>query len=86
VQEHRAAGLCSCLKPSLRVLRGLRKLHLPSYLGCFPFLRNLRSQKACAHAALILQAAFEPSVASTARKGEFVRWLDHFDLLQTVIN
>src|SRR5215510_11930804 len=50
------------------------------------FLRNFRSQNAFEQATLILQAALDPSVASKARKGEFVRWLDHFDLLQTVIN
>jgi hypothetical protein len=33
-----------------------------------------------------LCAALDPSIASRARKGEFVRCLDHFDLLQTAIN
>jgi hypothetical protein len=35
---------------------------------------------------MILQAALDPSVASKARKGDFVTCLDHFDLLQTRIN
>jgi hypothetical protein len=33
-----------------------------------------------------LYAALDPSIARRARKGEFVRCLDHFDLLQTAIN
>jgi hypothetical protein len=35
---------------------------------------------------MILYAALDPSVASRARKGEFVTCLDHFDLLQTARN
>jgi hypothetical protein len=34
----------------------------------------------------ILYAALDPTIASKARKGDFVRWMDHFDLLQTAIN
>jgi transposase len=86
VHENRAECLFSLLKPYLRVFRGISKLNLPGYLGFFQFLRNFRSQNAFEQAALILHAALDPSVASKARKGEFVRWLDHFDLLQTVIN
>jgi hypothetical protein len=86
VHENRAECLFSILKPYLRVFRGISKLNLPGYLGFFQFLRNFRSQNAFEQTALILQAALDPSVASKARKGEFVRWLDHFDLLQTVIN
>jgi hypothetical protein len=35
-----------------------------------------------------LQAALDPTLASRAKKGEFVRCFDHFDLLQiqTAIN
>lgn len=86
VHENRAEGLFSLLKPYLRVFRGISKMTLPGYLGFFQFLRNFRSQNACEQAALILHAALDPAVASKARKGDFVRWLDHFDLLQTVIN
>jgi len=86
VHEHRAECLFSLLKPYLRVFRGISKMNLPGYLGFFQFLRNFRSQNACEQAELILQAALDPSVASKARKGDFLRWLDHFDLLQTVIN
>src|SRR5438128_3310414 len=86
VHENRAECLFSILKPYLRVFRGIRKMHLPGYLGFFQFLRNFRSQNAFEQAELILQAALDPSVASKARKGDFLRWLDHFDLLQTVIN
>jgi hypothetical protein len=35
---------------------------------------------------MILYAALDPAVASRARKGDFVRCLDHFDLLQTARN
>ena len=37
-------------------------------------------------AEMILYAALDPAVAGKARKGEFVRWLDHFKLLQSPIN
>src|ERR1043166_3967279 len=83
VHENRAECLFSLLKPYLRVFRGISKCNLPGYMGFFQFLRNFRSQNAFEQAELILQAALDPSVASKARKGEFVRWLDHFDLLQT---
>jgi ISXO2-like transposase domain len=86
VHEHRAAGLFSLLKPYLRLFRGLSKCNLPGYVGCFQFLRNFRQQHACEQAALILRAALAPVIASRARRGEFVRCLDHFDLLQTAIN
>ena len=86
MHENRAECLFSLLKPYLRVFRGISKTNLPGYVGFFQFLRNFRSQNAFEQAALILQAALDPSVASKARKGEFVRWLDHFDLLQTARN
>jgi hypothetical protein len=70
----------------LRVFRGVSMYNLPGYLGFFQFLRNFRSQNAFEQAELILQAALDPAIASRARRGEFVRDLDHFDLLQTVIN
>ena len=35
---------------------------------------------------MILYAALDPAIASKARKGEVVKCLDHFDLLQTAIN
>ena len=86
VHEHRAECLFSILKPYLRVFRGLSKCNLPGYVGFFQFLRNVRQQNACAQAELILRAALDPVIASRARRGEFVRCLDHFDLLQTAIN
>ena len=86
VHENRAECLFSLLKPYLRVFRGISKLNLPGYLGFFQFLRNFRHQNAFEQAALILHAALDPAVASKARKGDFVRWLDHFDLLQTARN
>ena len=80
--ENRAECLFSLLKPSLRVFRGLSKTNLPGYLGFFQFLRNFRQQTAFEQAELILYAALDPTVANRARKGEFVRCFDHFDLLQ----
>src|SRR5207248_11249910 len=86
VHDNRAECLCSLLKPYLRVFRGISKFNLPGYVGFFQFLRNFRHQNAFEQAELILHAALDPTIASKARKGDFVRWLDHFDLLQTVIN
>jgi transposase-like protein len=86
VHENRAECLFSILKPYLRVFRGLSKTNLPGYLGFFQFLRNYRQQNAFEQAELILYAALDPAVASRARKGEFVKCFDHFDLLQTAIN
>jgi hypothetical protein len=34
----------------------------------------------------ILHAALDPAMASRAKKGDCVKCLDHFDLLQTAIN
>ena len=70
----------------LRVFRGISKLNLPGYLGFFQFLRNFRQWNACEQAELILQAALDPAIASRAKKGEFVKCFDHFDLLQTARN
>ena len=86
VHENRAECLFSLLKPYLRVFRGLSKTNLPGYVGFFQFLRNFRHQTAFEQAEMILCAALDPSIASRARKGEFVKCLDHFDLLQTAIN
>jgi transposase-like protein len=86
VHENRAECLFSLLKPYLRVFRGLSKYNLPGYVGFFQFVRNFRHQNAFKQAELILQAALDPAVASRARQGEFVKRLDHFDLLQTAIN
>jgi transposase len=86
VHENRTECLFSILKPYLRVFRGISKMNLPGYLEFFQFLRNFRSQNAFEQAELILQAALDPSVASKARKGDFIRCIDHFDLLQTAIN
>jgi Transposase IS116/IS110/IS902 family len=68
------------------VFRGVSKCNLPGYVGFFQFLRNFRQHNAFEQAALILQAALDPAIASRARKGEFVKCFDHFDLLQTAIN
>jgi transposase len=86
VHENRAECLFSLLKPYLRVFRGLSKYNLPGYVCFFQFLRNARQQNACEQAELILQAALDPAIANRARRGEFVKCLDHFDLLQIAIN
>ncbi len=86
VHEHRAECLFSLLKPYLRVFRGLSKLNVPGYVGFLQFLWNFRQRNAFEQAELILQAAFDPAVASRARRREFVKDLDHFGLLQTAIN
>ena len=86
VHENRAECLCSLLKPYLRIFRGVSKFNLPGYVGFFQFLRNFRQHNAFEQAELILRAALEPTIASRARKGKFVKYFDHFDLLQTAIN
>ena len=86
VHENRAECLFSLLKPYLRVFRGLSKTNLPGYVGFFQFLRNFRYQNAFEQSELILWAALDPTIARRARRGELVRSLDHFDLLQTAIN
>jgi len=86
VHENRAECLFSLLKPYLRGFRGLNKTNLPGSLGFFQFLRNFRQLTAFEQAEMILYAALDPAVASRARRGDFVRCLDHFDLLQTARN
>jgi hypothetical protein len=86
VHGNRAECLFSLRKPYRRVFRGLSKSNLPGYLGFFHFLRNLHQPNAFEQAELILQAALDPAIASRARRGDFVKDFDHFDLLQTVIN
>src|SRR5918993_2073023 len=85
VHENRAECLFSLLKPYLRVFRGISKTNLPGYLGFFQFLRSFRQLTAFEQAELILHAALDPVIARRAKKGEFVRCFDHFDLLQTAI-
>jgi hypothetical protein len=86
VHENRAECLFALLKPSLRMFRGLSKLNLPGYVGCFQCLRNFRQRNASEQAELILPAVLAPMLASRAKQGAFVTCFDHFDLLQTAIN
>src|SRR4029450_3643693 len=86
VHENRAECLFSLLKPYLRVFRGISKINLPGYVGFFQFLRNFRQLNAFEQAELILYAALDPAIASKAKKGAFVKCLDHFGLLQSVRN
>jgi ISXO2-like transposase domain len=86
VHENRAECLLSLLKAYVRVFRGVSQTHLPGYVGFFQFLRNVHQLTAFEQAELILSAALDPTVASRAKKGEFVTCLDHFELLQSPIN
>ena len=86
VHENRAECLFSLLKPYLRVFRGISKTTLPGYVGFFQFLRNFHQLTAFEQAELILHAALDPAIASRARQGDFVKALDHFELLQSPIN
>jgi hypothetical protein len=65
---------------------GISNTNLPGYVGFFQCLRNVHQLTAFEQAEMILYAALEPAIASKARKGDFVKCLDHFDLLQTAIN
>ena len=86
VHEHRAACLFSLRKPYLRVFRGISQCNLPGYVGFLQCLRNFHQLTAFAQAEMILYAALDPSIASKAKKGEFVKFLDYFDLLQSARN
>ena len=86
MHENRAECLVALLKPYLRVFRGLSKCNLPGDVGFFQCLRNFRQHNACEQAEMILYTALDPSIARRASKGEVVRYLDQFDLLQTAIN
>jgi hypothetical protein len=86
VHENRGECLFSMLKPYLRVFRGISKCNAPGYVGFFQFLRNVRHRNAFEQAELILYAALDPAITRRARRGDFVKCLDHFDLLQTAIN
>jgi len=47
---------------------------------------DFRQHNAFEQAELTMRAALEPTIARRAKRGEFVKCLDHFDLLQTVRN
>jgi hypothetical protein len=72
--------------PSLRVFRGIRNTTLPGDVGCLQFLRNFRQRHAFEQAALILQAAWDPAIASKAKKGAFATGFAHCGLLPTAIH
>jgi hypothetical protein len=50
------------------------------------FLRNFHQLTAFEQAEMMLYAALDPAIASRARQGDFVKCLDHFNLLQTARN
>ena len=68
------------------MFRGISKTSLPGSVGFLQFLRNFHQLTAFEQAEMILYAALDPSIASKAKKGEFVKCLDHFDLLQSARN
>jgi ISXO2-like transposase domain len=86
VHENRAECLFSLLKPYLRMFRGVSNFTLPGYVGFLQFLRNFYQLTAFEQAEMILYAALDSAIASKTRKGDFVRCLDRFDLLQSPIN
>src|SRR5262249_27100109 len=86
VHENQAEGLFSLLKRYVRVFRGISKTNLPGYVGFFQFLRNFHQLTAFEQAEMILYAALDPAIASRARQGNFVKCVDHFNLLQTARN
>src|SRR5215813_4653426 len=86
VHENRAESLFSLRKPYLRVFRGLSKCNLPGYVGFFQFLRNFHQLTAFEQAEMILYAALDPAITSRARRGDFVKCLYHFNLLQIARN
>jgi len=49
-------------------------------------LRNFHQLTAFEQAEMILYAGLGPAVVGKAKKGDFVRGLDHFKLLQSPIN
>ena len=73
-------------KPSLCVFRGVSTGNLSGEVGFLQFLRHLRPQNAVEQAELIVRAALDPAIAPRARRGEFVKCLDHFDLLHIARN
>jgi transposase-like protein len=83
VHENRAENTFSLLRPFLAIFRGVGKANLPGYVGFFQFLRNFRNLNAIQQAEMILYAALDPNIADVARKGEFVKQFDHFQLLHT---
>jgi len=86
VHENRAENCFSLLRVFLAIFRGIGKHNLPGYIGFFQFLRNFRSLNAFQQSEVILHAALDPSIASKAKVGEFVKLIDHFELLHTAIN
>jgi hypothetical protein len=77
------------LFPGVRVGNCLRHalLKLPKKLAAIASpVRYFRHQNAFEQAEMILLAALDPTIASRARRGEFVTCFDPFDFLQTAIN
>jgi hypothetical protein len=50
--------------------------------GILPIPAQLSSTDGVEQAEMILYAALDPAIANRARQGDFVKCLDHFNLLQ----
>lgn len=86
VHENRSENCFSLLRPYLGVFRGISKANLPGYIGFFQFMRNYCKLNAFEQSEMILHAVLNPDIANRVRNGDFVKQLDHFKLLQTIIN
>jgi transposase-like protein len=86
VHENRSENCFSLLRPYLDVFRGIGKANLPGYIGFFQFMRNHSPLNAFQQSEMILHAMLDPDITSKIKKGDFVKQLDHFKLLQSVIN
>jgi transposase-like protein len=86
VHENRSENCFSLLRPYLCVFRGIGKANLPGYIGFFQFMRNHSKLNAFEQSEMILHAILNPDITDRVKNGDFVKQLDHFKLLQSVIN
>ncbi|HRT84966.1 MAG TPA: IS1595 family transposase [Bacteroidales bacterium] len=86
VHENRSENCFSFLRPYLDVFRGIGKANLPGYTGFFQFMRNHCKLNAFEQSEMTIHAILNPDISNKVKKGDFVKQLDHFKLLQTMIN
>ncbi|MGB9595432.1 MAG: transposase [Candidatus Poribacteria bacterium] len=86
VHENRSENCFSLLCTYLSVFRGVGKANLPGYIGFFQFMRNHSSLNAFEQSEMLLHTVLNPDIANNIKKGNFVKQLDYFNLLQTMIN
>ncbi len=86
VHENRSENCFSLLRPYLDVFLGIGKANLPGYIGFFQFMRNHCKPNAFEQSEMILHAILNPDISNKIKKGNFVKQLDHFMLLQSAIN